>query len=244
MDIVRDTKIDWLGLKWPFIGVSLVLTVASAFSIFGSGLNLGVDFTGGTLVYIKFSETPDNARIRQTLNDAGLRAEEVTRFDEEAANQVQIRIARDDDEATDSARSDPIFRALDAEFQPEDTASGKQDLNRVSRSQLAAVVGEEAAETIVRHRTANSGLVRSLTELDALGLDAGVINQVRNGFFPGVYTILSVESVGPKVGSELRDRAQNAVLFSLLGMLIYIAFSFFVRSTGLRRSSPCSTMYS
>ncbi len=45
-------------------------------------------------------------------------------------------------------------------------------------------------------------------------------------FYLGTFTILSVESVGPKVGSEMRDRAQNAIIFSLLGMLIYIAFRF------------------
>jgi preprotein translocase subunit SecF len=35
-----------------------------------------------------------------------------------------------------------------------------------------------------------------------------------------------VESVGPKVGKELRGRAQNAILFSLLAMLVYIAVRF------------------
>ena len=45
-------------------------------------------------------------------------------------------------------------------------------------------------------------------------------------FYVGSFTILSVESVGPKVGSEMRERAQNAIIFSLLGMLVYIAFRF------------------
>ena len=81
MDIVKNPKIDWLGKKWYFIGVSLFLALVSALSLLaGGGLNLGVDFTGGTLVYVKFKETPDLERIRSTLGQADLGAEEVTRF--------------------------------------------------------------------------------------------------------------------------------------------------------------------
>ena len=42
----------------------------------------------------------------------------------------------------------------------------------------------------------------------------------------GGFSLISVESVGPKVGQELRTRASYAIFFSLVGMLIYIAFRF------------------
>ncbi len=38
--------------------------------------------------------------------------------------------------------------------------------------------------------------------------------------------MLSVDSVGPKIGKELQDKAGKAVLFSLLGMLVYVALRF------------------
>ena len=90
MDIVKNPKIDWLGKKWIFLGVSAVLGLVSALSIVAAGrLNLGVDFTGGTLVYVKMKETPDLERIRRALAAAELNAEEVTRFDEPAMNEVR-----------------------------------------------------------------------------------------------------------------------------------------------------------
>ncbi|MEJ2079992.1 MAG: protein translocase subunit SecF [Acidobacteriota bacterium] len=247
MDIVTNPKIDWLGKKWYFIGLSLLLAVIGAASLLTKGLNLGVDFTGGTLVYVKFTSTPDLAVIRNALNKGELEAEEVTRFDEPSDNEVQIRMARvEGDEAQDlSVQSKLITQALFKQFD-KDVGAGKIDLNSATVSQIATWLQEkdpeglggkmsidefaahtrEQATQIVDFRTAHGGLITNLSELDQLNLPASVTSAIKDNFYAGAFTVLSVESVGPKVGRELRDRAQNAVLFSLLGMLVYIAFRF------------------
>ncbi len=114
MDIVKDSKIDWLGLKWFFVGISLTLMAIGAISIVIRGVNLGVDFTGGTLVHVKFTEEPDLDRIRLTLGEAGLKAEEVIRFDEQIQNEVQVRIARGpaDETLELTLGSNVVFEAL------------------------------------------------------------------------------------------------------------------------------------
>jgi len=249
MDIVRNTKIDWLGKKWIFIGLSLVLGVVSLASIFTRGLNLGVDFSGGTLVYVKFQETPDLGRIRSLLGDAsGLDAEAVTRFDEPSANEVQIRLPRvEDEETTDiGLKSAAVRDALFQEYDSERAAGRSMDLNEASEAEIrnwitandpggileglgvneSAQRAEEVAGEITDLRISNRGLIEDYSELEALGLPDGFVSSLRENFYLGSFTILSVESVGPKVGSEMRERAQNAILFSLLGMLIYIAFRF------------------
>ncbi len=249
MDIVKNPKIDWLGKKWYFIGVSSFLVMASALSLLvGEGLNLGVDFTGGTLVYVKFKETPDLERIRSTLGQADLGAEEVTRFDEPSANEVQIRMARVESEVDEDlgARSQAIFEALRAEFVDEANDSQRLDLNNVSVGGLSSWLQERdpdglqsdlsisefeehysaLAERVTDQRTSQSGIIQDLSDLDGLGLPDSVLSALQEDSFLGSYKIISVESVGPKVGNELRDRAQSAIFFSLLGMLIYIGFRF------------------
>jgi preprotein translocase subunit SecF len=247
MNIVTNPKIDWLGLKWYFLGISLILGVICLGSLLTRGMHLGVDFTGGTLVYIRFKDTPDLERIRTTLSRADLGAEGVTRFDEPAANEVQIRMARVEDEATEdlAAQGSRVFETLVDEFDGE-LAAARIDLNNATTSRMAewlqerdpenvrAQMGIEEfaahtgaqAERILDYRTARRGIVRELSELGALDLPPPVLQALKEDFYAGTFTILSVESVGPKVGRELRERAQNAVLFSLIGMLVYIAFRF------------------
>lgn len=249
MDIVKNIKIDWLGKKWIFISVSSILGVLGLISIFTGGLNLGVDFSGGTLVYVKFQETPELERIRGLLDGkAELNAEAVTRFDAPSANEVQIRLSRvEDEEATDmSLKSVAVRDALFNEFDRDIAGDKTLDLNEVSRSEIenwiinvdpAGVLSglsvnestaraEEIAGQITDLRTTNSGLLSNVSELESLGLSSGFAERMMQDFYFGNFTILSVESVGPKVGSEMRERAQNAIIFSLLGMLIYIAFRF------------------
>lgn len=245
MDIITNPRIDWLGKKWYFIGVSLVLAVLGLGSLLTQGLSLGVDFTGGTLVYVKFAQSPDLERVRTALSRAGLRLETVTRFDEPAANQLQIRMARIEDETADLAQEGRrVVEILRAEF--DSAAAGRLDINNLSEPQLAAWLQEkdpesrrpgmtaddfeaytrELADRIASYRTRQGGVLRDLSELDGLGLPQLVLQAVKSEMHPGSFTVLSVESVGPKVGRELQERAQNAVLFSLLGMLAYIAFRF------------------
>ncbi|HLB59784.1 MAG TPA: protein translocase subunit SecF [Bdellovibrionota bacterium] len=58
----------------------------------------------------------------------------------------------------------------------------------------------------------------------------GVAQKIENGFkqkFPGsTITVESVESVGPKVGEELKRKGVLALVFSLMAILIYVAIRF------------------
>ena len=61
-------NIDFLGKKWYFLAFSLVFSVAGLISmLFWHGIPLGVDFRGGTLVYVRFSHAPDTNAIRAAL---------------------------------------------------------------------------------------------------------------------------------------------------------------------------------
>ncbi len=249
MDIVKNLKINWLGKKWIFISLSTILGIIGLISILTGGLKLGVDFTGGTLVYVKFQDAPDLQRIRGMLDGkADLNAESVTRFDDPAANEVQIRLSMvEDEETTDmSLKGGAVRDALFGEFDKELAGDKTLDINEVSGSEIknwilsndpanvleglgvaeADARATELAGQITDLRLEKSGLIENLDALNSIGLPTGFTDSMVRDFYFGSFTILSIESVGPKVGSEMRERAQNAIIFSLLGMLIYIAFRF------------------
>ncbi|HSR54221.1 MAG TPA: protein translocase subunit SecF [Acidobacteriota bacterium] len=255
MELVKDPKFNWLGMKWYFIVVSVLLVASGAFALYGGQLTYGVDFTGGTLVKIKFQDSPPLPRIRAAMDGQGFAGASVSRIDDPSLNQVQIRIGllEGSEEGEElSQQTDKVFAALRQEFNPD---SQGIDFNNASRTDLVEYFrdlgpallesqqpeGEETAtngsqdassgpvevaQRVIDLRTQNGGLLRDFSELESLGLPAGVTERMRQDFFLGSYTIISSESVGPKVGSEMKDRARNAVLFSLMGMLAYIWFRF------------------
>ena len=85
---------------------------------------------------------------------------------------------------------------------------------------------DQLAENVVAHRNRSGGVFQSLEQLQGIDLSEAAVNALRDNVYFGNFTVLSVESVGPKVGQEMRDRAQSAIIFSLLGILIYIAIRF------------------
>jgi preprotein translocase subunit SecF len=73
VELFRSANIDWLGKKWYFLGFSLIFSVAGVLSmLFWHGIPTGVDFKGGTLVYVKFDSTPNEDHIRQAMDAAGI----------------------------------------------------------------------------------------------------------------------------------------------------------------------------
>ena len=74
VEFFRNTNIDFLGKKWYFLIFSLIFSVAGVLSMaFWHGIPLGVDFRGGTLVYVKYSHTPDPSAIHTEIERAGLK---------------------------------------------------------------------------------------------------------------------------------------------------------------------------
>lgn len=248
MEIFKDPKVEWLKYKWVFIGLSTVLASCGALSLLVHGLNLGVDFSGGTLVYVKFKETPDLERIRSVLRGGDLNAEEVTRFDEPELNQVQIRMSSIGEDVSGelTQQSARVLEKLHAEFDREFVGGTKWDFNNINRSELAMRLAdanlegldgsedvealpedhEALAARIIDFRSQRGGVIHSLEELEEAGLSQSLRDWASENFYLGSFNLISVESVGPKVGRELMDRASSAVLFSLIGMLIYIAWRF------------------
>ena len=74
MEFFHEPKIDWMGIKWYFISLSLALALTGILSmVLHHGLVYGIDFRGGTLVYVKFAQSPNVDSLRHELDKQGLR---------------------------------------------------------------------------------------------------------------------------------------------------------------------------
>lgn len=238
MEFFRNPNIDFLGKKWYFLAFSLVFSVAGVLSmLFWHGIPLGVDFRGGTLVYVKFVGPPNDNAIRSAMDHAGLHNARIQRFGPIANNEVLIDISeKDTSEAALDRSKTQVINALEGTGMP-----GKQDLNNASiltvRDYLlqkdplhlgtdAAQRYAQMAQAIVDYRDkTKGGVLSSIDELKA-AVDPAVVASLNDSFYLSNFAVRNVEIVGPQVGHQLQDQAKLAVLYSLAGMLIYLAVRF------------------
>jgi preprotein translocase subunit SecF len=73
MRLFGNAHFDFIGMRrMAYMGSAFVLILAAAIAIYwhfskGSWLNYGVDFTGGTLVQVRFAQPTDEAQLRQMV---------------------------------------------------------------------------------------------------------------------------------------------------------------------------------
>ena len=160
MEIFRTkTNIDFIGKKNYALIFSGILVLVTIFSlVIHKGLRYGVDFSGGILIQVKFSQPVTASQIKESIQPINLPNCVVQGFEEKGQNEFLIQSSRMD---------------IDIEkIQPLITQS------------LAKSFGEKNFE------------------------------------------IRRVETVGPKVGKDLRKKGLMAVIISWIIILIYVAFRF------------------
>jgi preprotein translocase subunit SecF len=113
MHILKNPNFDFVRWKWHAIALSWVIIIAGLFVIWKNGMPKGVEFSGGTIVIVKFAQTPDLDRIRTTLPGGGSNAI-VQSYGPAADNSVMIRVHTTGAEAGQglSATADAVVASL------------------------------------------------------------------------------------------------------------------------------------
>ena len=232
MEIFKQTNFDFLGKKWPFIILSLCLTAAGLISLgVKGGPKYGIDFNGGALMDVNFLKRPSAEAIRSALHKRIPGEIEV----QEVANSqdVLISTAARSNQALQAVRGEMVAALNDA-FNPHsggrldvNTASETDLADRLQQSSLSAEQAQAAAKAISGYRNSHSGLISNLDDLSGVpGITPQVLSVLKQQCFAGSFTVRSVETVGPKIGADLRQQAINVVLIALAAMLVYIAVRF------------------
>lgn len=245
MELFKTVNVDWMGKAKYFVALSLILLAIGWISIFRHGLSYGIDFRGGTLVYVRFAGPPPIDKIRDGLKQAGLpnsTIQGISDINSGAQNDVVIGLEQKGtgDESLDAGKQ-AIIGVLQKTFGT--NSSGKPDFNAATPSAVAAsltqkdplILGPTAADryTQLAQKLTSArdkdygGILTSFDQLKTVdGATPAVISTISNGFALGSFTVRNAEIVGPKVGAQLRKQAFWATMYALGGMLLYIAFRF------------------
>jgi preprotein translocase subunit SecF len=246
VELFRGINVDWLGKKWYFLAFSMIFSVAGVLSmLFWHGIPRGIDFRGGTLVYVQFEQPPSIDRIRQAIDRAGIHDSRIQTYGTPAQQQVAISLAQNEtkESALDVGRQ-TIVHALNTNYSTTGSANeGKLDLDNASQSTLAQYLEQndpehlvstggaaqkyaQQAAAILNHRDRDlGGLFNSIDQLNGVA-DPAVVSQLKQGAYLSGFHVFAADIIGPQVGAALRKQALLATLYSLAGMLVYLWFRF------------------
>ncbi len=244
---LHNLDIDWVGKTKYFALGSFLALLAGGLSIYSrGGLTYGIDFKGGTLVYVRFAEEPPIDKIRAGLAQRGLGNSTIQRIrdiNNPGAIEVVIGLEQkaSDENALDAGKT-TILQALESTFGAA-APSSKPDFNAAGAAALAelltrrdplavgSAVGDtytKLAKEIASYRDSKrGGLLTSFDDLRGIeGVTEPLIAALRDAHRLGAFAVRNVEIVGPRVGEQLRFQALLATCYALAGMLVYIALRF------------------
>lgn len=229
-------------MKYKFIALSISAVIIAIGLInisIGKGLNTGVDFAGGTLVQIRFKSVVPIEELRQSLGKAGLgssKIQEVEKGEKEYIIRTMLpEDAQDQELEAHILMGNMVVDALKTQEDQSAIDSGMRDLNVIERNNLITIIAasfpekaDTSADAILNLRKSAElkGIIESYDQLEQAGIDAEVLDTLKDKTFLGSMTIKRRETVGPQVGKELREKATLATVWALIGMLIYIGIRF------------------
>ncbi len=136
MELLRkQTNIDFMGQRKLALTFSAILLLVSLISFGVRGLNYGIDFTGGTLIEVGYTQSADLVQVRADLAAAGYPGAIVQYFG--TTQDVLVRLAARDD-VSKAELSSNILRLL--------KKSGGDDMQLRRVEFVGPQVGEELTE--------------------------------------------------------------------------------------------------
>ena len=218
----RKKTRDLVGARNAFFAVSGVLLVVSFGAMLFKGFNYGMDFAGGTLVEIGFTQnvdklTPEVVRSaieaystenHLSFQEPQVQVEEKSLNAQEPYRRVIIRLGRIDRQALTTPEIEGMLKALETKVGPLYHTAGKVSLD-VASTPAATPSGAPVATA----SGAPAATASPSPETAAAGSDV-------------LSALLSRETISPIIGAELWTNSFFALLVALALQLVYITLRF------------------
>ncbi len=231
MHLVKpDIDIDWVGKRHIAAIGSGLAVVLSLLLFFVVGPTWGIDFTGGTEVRVQFKDAIEIGDVRSALTDLELGSDAVQQYGPESDNEFVIRI-QDTTVGTEGLQhqvTDLLGSRFGADWVQEtkfDAQVGARMTVRYGGSAVAVADIEDALSGIegVRVREAMDD---NTVYVELPGLTSKIAKSITDELAGRDFEIRNVDSVGPKVGDELKEQGALSILATLALILVYVGFRF------------------
>jgi preprotein translocase subunit SecF len=223
----------FLGISIFLVGLSLAMLPINHF-VRGHALNYGIDFRGGSEIQVQFTEEQNPAKIREAMQKGGFKDTEVVKIrDTGLPNTYLLRFG------AVSPVSEQKIQQLEGGMRSKFGADAVRKFDFSEGGDKMYVYftkPEDPTEigNVLKAEGVQNNTVQSYGRPDdhayeviLVGLDVEVRSALQKELGEGsIKAIPSVESVGAKAGSELRDDGIKSLLFAIVCIMVYIAVRF------------------
>ena len=137
MQILSKTNYDFLRWKWHAIGLSLAITLGGLAMIATTGMPLGIDFSGGTLIVVQFEQPVTEEQVRNAIEP--LPGEEVVQqYGEVSERRMLVRLPQ-----TEGAVEGNSLEQASMQVEEALAKAGLPKFTIVNRELVSAVIGRD-----------------------------------------------------------------------------------------------------
>lgn len=233
MQIFHNPNYNFVRWRNYWVGFSLLIIAVGVVLFFTKGFDMGIDFSGGANLVLKFKDQPPLNQLRHDLPDATIQ-----QYGKPEDRALLIRLPQLKQEGDYAGAA---VAKLNRDLNPE--SASKHDLNFLGSDRLASLLKQadpdvkgtnldaqryynDLAERVIRKRS-EIGIFTSMDQVRSVeGMSSRDAQLLNDKAFLGRFNVLNQETVGPQVGRELQQKAIWAVVLASIAMGIYIALRF------------------
>ncbi len=224
MRILDNLNIDFISKRKIAYIISGTLILLGLLSLTFRGLELGIDFKGGTDIALKFDNPISISEIRTELDGLGLGNIEVKTFGGESGILVRTELQSIPPEVYSSIISsiqnsilkyEPNAKATISDSTSKSVTFNFENLDIIENVDLKLQYdGYQTSRLDDNHLIVRVGIADWIEDV--------LRNQMPNNHF----VVQKEDVVGPKIGGELKQDSIISVVLALIAILIYLGFRF------------------
>ncbi len=228
MQIFNNIKIDWLGKRKIFYFVSVGLFLIGVINVIIRGFNFGIDFKGGTEIVLQYDKPIQISQIRNMVENVDLGNLEVKTFGSETGV-----LLRTDLQNLPALLFPKVVENIEKEIETLYPGLPKKIVDSTISSVTYELPNHDTTTALVSklfNAGYQAGKVSESLDNKQMVVNVGISEWIKEnlrGKIPGNnFKIVKEDHVGPKIGKELKQDAMVAIFFSLIAILVYLAFRF------------------
>ena len=226
--ILGKIQFDFLGKKKIAFAISGTLILIGLISLAVRGLEMGIDFKGGSEITVQFDNPINISKIRDDMSKIGLGNVEVKTFGDASGLLLRTQLQNIPKNILPKVRN-TVDEAIEKDFPgikrtivdtTENSITYEFETPEIAKKVTAKLFKDGFQTAEVAKSVDNKQMIVSLTIADWIK-ESLMLTHKDNSF-----KILKEVKVGPKIGKELKTDALIAIILSLVVILVYLGFRF------------------